>query len=127
MKPVLDLCRSHDLPSRSSSGRIEMGTPMPNTPTYSSGKAWKSRAVAVGVSLLALTALGQTLSPDEVRISSRPYQPQPQILRAESRLVRIGAVVRDNKGRIVPGLKREDFAIYDDGKQQSLSSFSVEH
>ena len=104
-----------------------MGTPMPNTPTCSSGKAWKSRALAVGVSLLALTALGQTLSPDEVRISSRPYQPQSQVLRAESRLVRIGAVVRDNKGRIVPGLKREDFAIYDDGKQQSLSSFSVEH
>ncbi|HEV2223171.1 MAG TPA: VWA domain-containing protein [Candidatus Acidoferrales bacterium] len=80
----------------------------------------------MGLVILTFIAPGQTLSPGEVRISSRPYQPQPQILRAESRLVRIGAVVRDSKGHIVSELKPGDFTIYDDGKKQGVSEFSIE-
>jgi len=86
----------------------------------------KFSAAAAGLFLLTLVSAGQTLSPDEVRISSRPYQPQSQILRAESRLVRIGAVVRDSKGQVVSGLKPGDFTIYQDGKKQAISEFSIE-
>jgi VWFA-related protein len=83
-----------------------------------------SAVVAAGI--LALIAARQTLSPGEVRIHSQPYVPQSQILRAESRLVRIGVVVRDGGRRIVSGLKSEDFAIFDNGKKQTISAFSVE-
>jgi VWFA-related protein len=77
------------------------------------------------LALLALTSAGQTLSPGEVRISSGPYQPQPHVLRAQSRVVRVGVVVRNAKGNVVSGLKRADFRIYDDGKEQAISEFSV--
>ena len=93
---------------------------------WSSRKDVKFPAAAVGLSVLALIAAGQTLSPGEVRVSRRPYLPQSQILRAESRLVRVGVVVRDRGRRIVSGLKPEDFAIFDDGKKQTISAFSVE-
>lgn len=87
---------------------------------------FKFLAATAGLVILTFIAPGQTLAPGEVRISSRPYQPQPQLLRAESRLVRIGAVVRDGEGQVVSGLKREDFAIYDDGKRQGMAEFSIE-
>jgi len=41
-------------------------------------------------------------------------------------LVLVRVVARDGKGNIVPGLKKEDFQILDDGKLQTISTFSVE-
>ena len=70
--------------------------------------------------------MAQTLSPGEVRISSGPYAP-PAALRVRANEVQVGVVVRDSKGHEVSGLTRDDFMIYDQGKQQLLSSFSVEH
>jgi VWFA-related protein len=64
------------------------------------------------------------LSPGEVRVSSRPWQPT-HVLRRTTRQVEIGVVVRNKKGMIVPDLKRQDFAIYDDGKKQEISHFTV--
>ncbi|MGH9732093.1 MAG: VWA domain-containing protein [Candidatus Acidiferrales bacterium] len=86
----------------------------------------KRCAAAVGASIFALTCAAQTLSPGEVRVTSRPYHPQNQILRAESHFVRIDAVVRDSKGHVVSGLKPEDFAIFQDGRKQIISAFEVE-
>lgn len=104
-----------------------MGTTMPDASTHPSGKAWKSRAAAVGLFLLALGSAGQTLSPGEVSIRSWPYSPSPPALRVRTNEVQVGVVVRDSKGHVIGGLTQRDFAIYDEGKQQSLSSFSVEH
>jgi len=67
----------------------------------------------------------QNLSPGEVRLSSHPYQPQP-ILRAESRLVQLEVVVRDSHGRAVPGLTKDDFAVFDAGNKRDLTAFSVD-
>lgn len=104
-----------------------MGTTMPDASTHPSGKAWKSRTAAVGLFLLALGSAGQTLSPGEVSIRSWPYSPSPPALRVRTNEVQVGVVVRDSKGHVVSGLTQRDFAIYDDGRQQSLSSFAVEH
>jgi VWFA-related protein len=41
-------------------------------------------------------------------------------------LVQVKAVVRDNKGQLVRGLKREDFQVYDQGKLQVITTFGVE-
>src|SRR5208282_2112543 len=43
-----------------------------------------------------------------------------------SDVVRVDAVVRDKDGHIVPGLKAEDFAIFDNGKKQTIATFAVE-
>jgi VWFA-related protein len=83
-------------------------------------------AVALTWVVLAWNApLPQTFSPGEVRISSRPYQPRP-LLRLESRLVQLEVVVRDSRGRAVPGLTKDDFAVFDVGKKRELTAFSVE-
>ncbi|MGB7848458.1 MAG: VWA domain-containing protein [Candidatus Acidiferrum sp.] len=41
-------------------------------------------------------------------------------------LVQVRVVVRDRKGNLVEGLKREDFQLYDQGKLQTVSTFGVE-
>jgi len=62
---------------------------------------------------------------DEVRVSSQPYAPQASYtFRAETRLVDVGAAVRDGHGRAVPGLTRDKFRIYDDGKLRNIATFS---
>lgn len=72
-----------------------------------------------------LLAPAQTLSPGEVRLSSSAYEPKP-ILRAVSRLVQLEVVVRDSRGRAIPGLTKGDFAVYDSGKIRDLTAFSVD-
>src|SRR3984885_962911 len=52
--------------------------------------------------------------------------PDPAILRAETRLVLVDAVVTDKKGNYLRDLMQNDFKVWEDGKEQSLSSFSFE-
>ena len=81
-------------------------------------------AAILGVCGCALIAAAQSLSPGEVRLSSRPYEPRP-LLRAVSRLVELEVVVRDARGIAVAGLTKDDFAVFDSGKARDLSAFSV--
>ncbi len=41
-------------------------------------------------------------------------------------LVEVRVVVRDEHGKIVEGLKQDDFNLFDNGKSQTISGFSVE-
>lgn len=41
-------------------------------------------------------------------------------------VVQVRVVVRDAKGNLVPGLKREDFQLFDQGKLQAISTFGIE-
>jgi len=87
---------------------------------------------AVGV--LALISLSEVLpaqtpvADDEVSLHAAPYLPPPMaaVIRTRVELVEVPAVVRDSKGVALPGLKREDFEIFDAGKRQEISAFSVE-
>jgi VWFA-related protein len=73
----------------------------------------------------AVLALEQTPAPDEIRVSSQPYVPQsPYTIRVETKVVDLVVAVRDGHGRAVPGLKRENFQIYDEGKERAISTFS---
>src|SRR5208282_1663371 len=47
-------------------------------------------------------------------------------IKVQVNLVLVRVVVRDAGGKLVPGLKREDFQVWDNGKQQSISTFGVE-
>lgn len=76
--------------------------------------------------LLAVLSVAQTLSQGEISIRSGAYQLKPPVLRTESRLVRIDAVVRDSNGRIISGLSQADFTILDNGRSQPISTFTIE-
>ncbi|MGE5327581.1 MAG: VWA domain-containing protein [Deltaproteobacteria bacterium] len=60
-------------------------------------------------------------------ISTSQEQALPSVLRVESNLVTVRVVVRDKRGRAMGGLKREDFALFDNSKAQVITHFSVEH
>jgi VWFA-related protein len=51
-------------------------------------------------------------------------QAPPVVIKQESRLVLVDAVVTDKKGNYVRDLKQSDFKVYEDNKEQSISSFS---
>jgi VWFA-related protein len=67
--------------------------------------------------LCALTLSGQQPSPD-------PQQPQPRppVFRAGAHYVRVDAYPTAKDGKIVEGLTKDDFEIYEDGKIQTIES-----
>ncbi len=87
------------------------------------------RILAATVSLLmAATALqGQNFPKDEVRLGSRPYVPPAKAaISVQTNLVEVRVVVRDTKGHLVAGLRQSDFAVFDNGKPQTISAFFAE-
>lgn len=52
-------------------------------------------------------------------------QPAP-VFRGGTELVLVNVVVRDKNGSVVRGLRQEDFAVTEDGKPQTVSSFDFE-
>jgi VWFA-related protein len=80
----------------------------------------------------ALACLGmataQSIPPDEIHSQIIAYAPPSGItLRTEVRVVEVPVVVRDGFLHAAGGLTRNDFAIYDNGKKQAITAFSVEH
>ncbi len=65
--------------------------------------------------------------PKEIGANIRTYWPRSRFtLRADSNLVEVGVVVRDNRGRAIGGLGKDDFEIEDAGRRQDITLFSVE-
>ncbi len=50
----------------------------------------------------------------------------PQVFRTESRLVLVDTVVTDKKGNYIRDLAQKDFKVWEDGKEQTITSFSFE-
>jgi VWFA-related protein len=48
------------------------------------------------------------------------------VIRAETRLVLVDTVVTDKKGNYIRDLSQNDFKVWEDGKEQTLTSFSFE-
>ena len=73
------------------------------------------------LSLLA----GLALAAGTPAVSQQDQPPQP-VIRTETRVVLVDAVVTDKKGKYVADLARKDFKVLEDGKEQTLKSFSFE-
>ncbi len=67
-----------------------------------------------------------------VRTPSSRNQPSagaadiPEVIRSETRLVLVDSVVTDKKGNYVRDLTQTDFKVWEDGKEQPITSFSFE-
>ena len=48
------------------------------------------------------------------------------VIRTETRLVLVDTVVTDKKGNYVRDLAQKDFKVWEDGKEQAITSFSFE-
>jgi len=49
----------------------------------------------------------------------------PAVIRSTTRLVQLNVIVHNTKGEPVEGLKKEDFTVLDQGKEQQIAAFSA--
>jgi VWFA-related protein len=77
-------------------------------------------ALHIRVSLLFLASAGalpaQTPTPS-------PANPESPTISVVTRIVQLDVIAKDNKGRSVRGLKKEDFTVLEDGVPQFITSF----
>jgi len=85
--------------------------------------------------LLALAFVALAVFPSQVRAqNSEPIKPEAAaqqqpvatspVIRTESRVVLVDAVVTDKKGNYIHDLTQKDFKVYEDNKEQAVTSFS---
>ena len=79
--------------------------------------------LAVSASPLALRAQNSEPVKPEAPAQQQPVATSP-VIRTESRVVLVDAVVTDKKGNYVHDLTQKDFKVYEDNKEQAVSSFS---
>ncbi len=72
-------------------------------------------------SLLLLVALSSASAQET---ASTPTA--PAVIRTESRVVLVDAVVTDKKGNYIRDLKQKDFKVWEDNKEQTINSFTFE-
>src|SRR6266446_10244487 len=90
----------------------------------------KVACIGFSAALLGLSGSAPRLAartpPQEQAAPAAPAQPQtsPVVIRKESRLVLVDAVVTDKKGNYIRDLTGKDFKIYEDNKEQPVASFS---
>jgi VWFA-related protein len=94
-----------------SGNRLSAQTPEPSSPPQDAPAKTDSTANSP-----------PTTGPTE-EVSSRDT---PTTFKVRVNLVLVRVVVRDQQGKIVSNLKKEDFQLYDNRKLQTISSFSVE-
>ena len=77
--------------------------------------------------LIAILLAGvRRIATAQAPASTPPAIPEPPgaVIKAESKLVIVDAVVTDKKGNYVHDLKQGDFKVYEDNKEQQVSTFS---
>lgn len=82
----------------------------------------KRLSLFVLFSLLASNAIPAWAQAPSQNSASRQAAP---VLKATTRLVQINVVVHNKKGEPAEGLKKEDFIILDQGKEQQVATFSA--
>ena len=71
-------------------------------------------------------AEGQPQQPPPSQSDEVTTRETPATFRTKVNLVLVPVVVRDRQGHAVGDLRKEDFQLFDSGKPQTISSFSVE-
>jgi VWFA-related protein len=96
-----------------SGNRLSAQTPVPATPSQDAPAKTDSTAKPPSA---------PAAGPNE-EVSSRDT---PTTFKVHVNLVLVRVVIRDQQGKIVSNLKKEDFQLYDNRKLQTISSFGVE-
>jgi VWFA-related protein len=60
------------------------------------------------------------------QVANAPASGSPTVIKSETRVVLVDAVVTDKKGQYVRDLEQKDFKVLEDNKEQKITSFSFE-
>jgi Ca-activated chloride channel family protein len=107
---------SEEGPGSTPTQTVRTDQPVP-PPVFSPPPATESQTSSTPVA-------SQTPSPPPVQASVGPPEPGTFTLKVDVSLVLVEATVRDEAGKIVEGLKQEDFRVFEDGVEQQLQYFS---
>jgi VWFA-related protein len=61
-----------------------------------------------------------------LQLRSQAPQPDKQVQKGNKTLVSVPVTVSDREGRYIPGLKKEDFSLFEDGVKQTVAFFATE-
>ena len=92
----------------------------------------RDRRLVLLISLICLLSGWMFLEPGAGHPIAHAQQPAAptasdlQVFRAETRLVLVDTVVTDKKGNYVRDLAQREFKVWEDGKEQAITSFSFE-
>jgi VWFA-related protein len=88
----------------------------------------KHRRRVLGQNLLAVVSvLGGLLGVVRAQQVSSPSNAPTETIKVETRVVLVDTVVTDKKGNYVRDLAASDFKVWEDGKEQAVTSFSREN
>jgi VWFA-related protein len=84
-----------------------------------------ARPIALGLSLFLILPSGSLVAQQApTAADANQANQQSQTIRSSTRLVQLSVIAQDGKGEPIPGLKKEDFTVLDEGKQQNIAFFS---
>ena len=92
----------------------------------------RDRRLVLLIGLICLLSGWMFLEPGAGHPMAHAQQPAAptasdlQVFRAETRLVLVDTVVTDKKGNYIRDLAQKDFKVWEDGKEQPITSFSFE-
>ncbi len=84
----------------------------------------RSRGPIFVLALAACAAWAQ--APADKETAEMTSKDAPALFKSKVNVVLVPVVVRDDKGRALSGLTKDDFLLFDGGKQQLITSFTVE-
>src|SRR5260370_26903361 len=85
--------------------------------------------VARSVACILLSSLGAAVCgepQDKTGTASREAYPSSATIRVHSDLVQIPVTVLDGSGRVVPGLEKKHFPLFEDKIQQGITHFAAQ-
>ena len=114
-----------------------MSPPMLNPRRHASslGTALNTIALSLSIGALAVRLCVPAAAQSPGAASSQSFPPattppnaQQEVspIRVNSELVLVNVVARDKKGNLIHDLKKEDFSLFEDNRQQKISTFDFE-
>ena len=93
--------------------------------TEKRGNPATKRIVALtAAGMLALAAGARAQEPAKPAVQGEQAPPVAPVIKTESRVVLVDTVVTDKKGNYIRDLTQENFKVFEDNKEQTITSFS---
>src|SRR5689334_22919406 len=101
-------------------------SPFPTKPFIRMVPFVAALVIAAAFSISNRASLKSTIAQDPPPHASPTPAEQDDVVRVSTDLVVVNVTVLDKNGKFVPGLKRADFEVFEDGTPQRISTFSAE-